>query len=260
MQRNFLIFMVSAALVVGACAGGGATTAPSTAGPTTAATVAGATPGATTGGEATPEATTGGEATPEATTGGEATPEATTGGGEATPAASAGEGIVIDPEAVTGEVRLTGWQSSPAEEELLSETVDAFRAKYPNITVNYESIPTDYTSNMIGQFSAHEPPDVFYVQAENAAAWMEDGVLEPLDPYITGNSFDTSTFYPSLLSVFQKDGVTYGLPKDAGPLALFYNTDMLTEANVQPPTTWDELTAAAAALTTDEHAGLCISP
>ena len=102
---------------------------------------------------------------------------------------------------------------------------------------------------------------MFYVQAEFSDAWMEDGLLEPLDPYLEGNpEFTIEPFYDQLLSVFQLDGKTYGLPKDAGPLALFYNTDMLTAAGVQPPTTWDELTAAAKALTKDGVAGLCVGP
>lgn len=170
-----------------------------------------------------------------------------------------GTGIDIDEDAVTGTVRFSGWQSSPAEEELLSETIAAFEEAYPNITVDYESIPTDYTQVMTGQFSAGEPPDLFYVQAEFSDAWIEDGLLEPLDPYIEGNDFDIEPFYDQLLGVFQLDGQTYGLPKDAGPLALFYNTDMLDAAGVEPPTTWEELQAAAEALTTDDVAGLCVS-
>lgn len=171
-----------------------------------------------------------------------------------------GEAIQIDEEGVSGTVRLSGWQSSPAEEQLLSETIDAFMEAYPNVEVDYESIPTDYIQVMTGQFSAGEPPDLFYVQAEFSDAWMEDGLLEPLDQYIEGNDFDTSPFYPQLLEVFQLDGATYGLPKDGGPLALFYNTDMLDAAGVQPPTTWDELRSAAEALTGDGVAGLCVGP
>ena len=186
-------------------------------------------------------------------------------GGGATGGAAASDGggdggMEIDEDAVSGTVRFSGWQSSPAEEELLSETIAAFEEQYPNITVDYESIPTNYIQVMTGQFSAGEPPDLFYVQAEFSDAWMEDGLLEPLDPYIQGNDFDTGPFYDQLLSVFQLDGVTYGLPKDAGPLALFYNTDMLDAAGVEPPTSWDELRSAAEALTTGEVAGLCVGP
>jgi multiple sugar transport system substrate-binding protein len=178
-------------------------------------------------------------------------------------AASSGEtgGTPIDEDAVSGTVRLSGWQSSESEEALLRETIAAFEEKYPNITVDYEPIPEGYIDQMTAQFSAGEPPDLFYVQAEYADAWMEDGLLEPLEPYFQGNpEFDTEPFIDQLLKVFQLNGQTFGLPKDAGPLALFYNTDMLEAAGVEPPTNWDELRAAAEALTTDQVAGLCVSP
>jgi multiple sugar transport system substrate-binding protein len=171
-----------------------------------------------------------------------------------------GGGIEIDEESVSGEVRFSGWASIGAEGELLEETLAAFEEKYPNITVDYEPIPEGYIDQMTAQFSAGEPPDLFYVQAEFSDAWMEDGLLEPLDPYLEGNpEFDSEPFIDQLLEVFQFEGQTYGLPKDAGPLALFYNTDMLEAAGVDPPTNWDELRSAAEALTTDDVAGLCVS-
>jgi multiple sugar transport system substrate-binding protein len=187
-------------------------------------------------------------------------------GGSPSPAASgaaSGEtgGIPVDEDAVSGTVRFSGWQSSESEEALLRETIAAFEEKYPNVTVDYEPIPEGYIDQMTAQFSAGEPPDLFYVQAEYSDAWMEDGLLEPLEPYFQGNpEFSTEPFIDELLSVFQLEGTTYGLPKDAGPLALFYNTDMFDAAGLEPPTTWDELRSTAEALTTDEVAGLCVHP
>jgi multiple sugar transport system substrate-binding protein len=177
------------------------------------------------------------------------------------PPAASGAGKAIDEASVSGTVRLSGWRSSDSEEKLLTDTIGAFETAYPNIKVDYEPIPEGYIDQMTAQFSAKEPPDVFYVQAEYSDAWMEDGLLEPLDPYLQGNpEFTIDPFYDQLLSVFQLDGVTYGLPKDAGPLALFYNTDLLTAAGVQPPTNWDELRTAAKALTKGKVAGLCVGP
>lgn len=175
------------------------------------------------------------------------------------PGAGGGEGREIDEDAITGTVRFSGFRSSDAEEELLQQVLDAFAEQYPNIEVNYEPIPEGYVEQMTAQFSAGEPPDLFYVQAEFANAWIEDGLLEPLDPYFAGNpEFDIEPFFDPLLAAFQFDGQTYGLPKDASPLALFTNPDLLAEAGVEPPTTWDELRAAAEALTSDDVAGLCV--
>ena len=179
-------------------------------------------------------------------------------GAEGTDAAG-GEGIEVDESAVSGTVRFSGFRSSDAEEELLVATLAAFNEQYPNIEVDYEPIPEGYIDQMTAQFSAGEPPDLFYVQAEFADAWIEDGLLEPLDPYFAGNpEFDTEPFFDPLLAAFQFEDQTYGLPKDASPLALFVNPDMLSAAGVEVPTTWEELQAAAEALTSEGVYGLCL--
>ena len=185
------------------------------------------------------------------------------GGGDASDAPGSGAdggGTAIDEDSISGEVRLSGGRASDAEEALLEETIAAFEEKYPNITVNYEPIPEAYAENMIGQFSTGDPPDLFYVGATGEAApWITDELLLPLDDYIAGNSeIGVEHFYPGLLAPFQRDGSTYGLPKDASPLALFVNPDMLAEAGVEVPTNWDELAAAAEALTSGDVAGLCL--
>jgi multiple sugar transport system substrate-binding protein len=182
------------------------------------------------------------------------------GGGAASGDGAAGGGTEIDEDAIEGEVRLSGGRASDTEEALLEETIAAFEEKYPNITVNYEPIPEAYAETMIGQFSAGDPPDLFYVGATGEAGpWIDDGLLLPLDDYIAGNpEIGIESFYPGLLAPFQRDGSTYGLPKDASPLALFVNPDMLAEAGVEIPTNWDELASAAEALTTDDVAGFCL--
>jgi multiple sugar transport system substrate-binding protein len=186
------------------------------------------------------------------------------GGDDGSPGAGDGGdgagGSEIDEASISGEVRLSGGRSSDAEEALLEETLAAFSEAYPNIEVIYEPIPEAYAETMVGQFSTGDPPDLFYVGATGEAApWIEDELLQPLDGYIEGNpEIGLDRFFPGLLAPFQRDGSTYGLPKDASPLALFVNPDMLDEAGVEVPTNWDELAAAAEALTSGDVTGLCL--
>lgn len=160
-----------------------------------------------------------------------------------------------------GTVILSGWQASPEEGELLEEMFAGFEEACPNITIDYQPVAGDYPQAMLANFSAASPPDVFYVDSAVAPEWIEEGFLMPLDDYVSETGFDTSQFYEGYLNAFTgTDGAIYGLPKDASTLALFYNADMLEAANVEPPTTWEELEAAADALTTDDVTGLCLSP
>jgi multiple sugar transport system substrate-binding protein len=160
-----------------------------------------------------------------------------------------------------GTVILSGWQASPEEGELLEQMFAGFEEACPNITIDYQPVAGDYPQQMLANFSAATPPDVFYVDSSVAPEWIEEGFLLPLDDYISETGFDTSQFYPGYLEAFTgTDGSVYGLPKDASTLALFYNPDMLEAAGVEPPTNWEELSAAAEALTSGDVTGMCLSP
>ncbi len=75
-----------------------------------------------------------------------------------------------------------------------------------------------------------------------------------------------SDFIPSLISLYQLDGKTYGLPKDFNPLVLFVNEDIASKAGVDAKSikTWDDMKAAAKKMTSGEGAGkkygVCLNP
>jgi multiple sugar transport system substrate-binding protein len=190
--------------------------------------------------------------------GGASSPAGSAPAGSAAPSGSAAAGG-WDPAAITGTAILSGWRSSPEEGEALTQTLLGFPALYPNVTVDYQPIAGDYRTVMITKISSHEVPDLFYVNAEYAPEWIDQGFLEPLDDYIAKSGMDTSQFFDGYLSTFKgKDGKIYGLPKDGNTIAMAYNSDLVTAA----PTTMDELVTAATALKgkNDLGAPICLNP
>ena len=162
---------------------------------------------------------------------------------------SSSTGGTFDPNTVSGTVVLSGWQATGDEGTALQATLNAFKAKYPKVTLDYQPVAGDYPAAMVAKFSAHQPPDVFYVNSDVAPDWIKQGVLAPLDDLASSRNFDTSQFYSGYLSAFKgSDGKTYGYPKDGNTLGMAYNTDMLAAAGVQPPTTYDEMVTVGAAL------------
>jgi multiple sugar transport system substrate-binding protein len=158
------------------------------------------------------------------------------------------------------EITLAGWGASPEESELLKEVLADFEAKHPNIKVKHEVIADQYMDVIKTRLIGGEGPDVFYLDAFEAPALIETGVLEPLDKYVT-EDFDVEDFEKPLLEAFQKDGKTYGFPKDYSTLALFYNKKMLEEAGVDIPKTWDELIEVSKKLTKDSDVyGFGVAP
>ncbi len=181
--------------------------------------------------------------------------EATSG---ATSAASSGPSF--DASSVSGTVVLSGWQSSGDEGKALDAVLAGFKAAYPNIKLDYQPVATDYATAMAAKFSSGAPPDVFYVDSSLAPDWIDQGVLEDVGTMASERGFDTSQFFPGYLDAFTgPDGKIYGFPKDGNTLAMAYNTDMFTAAGLQPPTTWDELKAAATKLTTGGQKAFCLS-
>ena len=160
-----------------------------------------------------------------------------------------GGGSSFNPDNVSGTVVLSGWQASPEEGQALNAALAGFKAKYPKITVDYQPIAGDYPTAMVAKFSAHQPPDVFYVDSGVAPDWIKQGVLQPLDDWASSRGFDTSQFYPGYINAFKgTDGKTYGYPKDGNTLAMAYNPDMLNAAGVQPPASYDDMMTVGAAL------------
>lgn len=142
-------------------------------------------------------------------------------------------------------VTLSGWSSSPEENDLLTQVVATFNRTHPNIKVDYTIIQGDYPTAMTARFAAHNPPDVFYVDSSKFPEWARQGVLQPLNSYITKSKYNTTAFIPGLLNAFKAGKTIYGFPKDWSPLAMEINLSMLTTAGVKVPTTWAQLRSVA---------------
>jgi multiple sugar transport system substrate-binding protein len=163
--------------------------------------------------------------------------------------------------AVSGNIVLAHWASSPVETELLKQVVRAFERKYPRINVTRRALDP-YPDAMLAQFAARKPPDVFYIDSNVAPDWIKQRVIFPLNSYIRRYKFNTRPFYPRLLSAFRVNGQIYGFPKDWSPLAMQVNTAMMAQAGVRTPRTWADLRTAARRLAGAVPGGkpICLGP
>ncbi|MBU3188033.1 ABC transporter substrate-binding protein [Clostridium bowmanii] len=133
------------------------------------------------------------------------------------------------------------WGSSPTETKLIDEQIAAFNVanKSKKITLKKEVAVGDYNQVMQTKIAAKTEADLFYLDVSLAPSFIDKGVVAPLDEYL--DKEDLKDFYPNLLEGFQKDGKTYGLPKDFNSLGLFYNKKMFADAGITtPPKTWAE--------------------
>ena len=114
---------------------------------------------------------------------------------------------------------------------------------------------SDLNQELSQGFASGQPADVFYVSADSFAGYASNGSLLAYGDKLSNRD----DFYPSLVDQFSYGGKFYCAPKDFSTLALVINTDDwaaagLTDADI--PTTWDQLSAVAAKLTTADRKGL----
>jgi multiple sugar transport system substrate-binding protein len=198
-----------------------------------------------------PTATTGAVAEqPTSTPGAAAAVTPTAMAGE-TPGAGTGD---FDPSAVkTIEVeegatlRVSGW-GNPSEQQVTRDMLDRFTQVYPDVKISYEPIPDKYEDKIKTQISGGSEPDVFYVSAVLADELIEANKLLKLNEHMDAAGITKDDYYENLISIFSRDADVYGLPKDFGSLAVFYNTDMV-ESEPEEDWDWDAYKAWAEANT-----------
>ena len=223
--------IVAFTMVLSACGGGGAaptaTTPPAPPTPTQAALTEQPTN--------TPAAA---EATPTQAMAAE-TP-ATTGGFDP----SKVKKIAVEQGAV---LRVSGW-GNPSEQKVTQDMLNRFTQVYPEVQVKYEPIPEDYQTKLKTQISGGTEPDVFYVDAVLADELISSNKLLKLNDYMAQAGRQKSDYYDSLINIFSRGDDVYGLPKDFGSLAVFYNVNLVKE-KPKAGWKWDDYKAWAQANT-----------
>ncbi|WP_434968691.1 ABC transporter substrate-binding protein [Microbacterium sp. bgisy207] len=153
-----------------------------------------------------------------------------------------GSGSADDLEAALeagGEI--TYWSWTPSAEA----QVEAFEAKYPNVTVNLVNAGTnteEYTKLQNAIKAGSGAPDVVQIEYYAFPQFALSDSLLDLAPY--GFADLEGDYSAGPWGSVDFDGKIYGLPQDSGPMALFYNKTVYDQYGIEVPTTWDEFIAA----------------
>ncbi len=145
------------------------------------------------------------------------------------------------------------------DDEAFNGMLKRFSEAYPDIEVVAEFLPREELNKQftIGVVSG-DLPDIGMVDNPDHATYSAMGVFEDLTDLIKEWP-DKDQYFEGPWKSTVYDGKNYGIPLGSNCLAIYYNEDMLAEAGVTPPQTWEELADAAAKLTQDGRYGLAIS-
>ena len=144
------------------------------------------------------------------------------------------------------------FQSWVTESPLFKKLKQEFEADHPNITVEYQLVPSGRARDkLLTQVAGGNAPDVAYMDMGSVEDFASRGALYNIAPYVAGSDIISMDDYvDALRSAVEIDNGVYALPYSGETTGLFYRTDMFQEAGIDgPPQTWDELQADAAKLT-----------
>ncbi|SCL22189.1 sugar ABC transporter substrate-binding protein [Micromonospora inyonensis] len=146
---------------------------------------------------------------------------------------------------------LTVWmmgEGSEAQTAFLDGVEAEFKKKHPDTDVVVQYIPwLEAPKKFQAALAGGEGPDITELGNTETQGWAAQEALADLSGRMDGWA-DGKDILPDLVRNAQLNGKQYGLPWYAGVRAMYYRTDWFAEAGVQPPTTWDQLVAAAKAV------------
>ena len=174
------------------------------------------------------------------------------GGGSSTSAKPTDTASPSSPSPADVKGELTWWDTSDATNEAptYKKLITKFNQTYPNVKINYQSVPFGNAQNKFKTAAAAKSgaPDILRAEVAWVPEFASLGYLYALDD--TSLVKDQADFLPTPVSSTKFDGKTYGVPQVTDSLALLYNKKLFTVAGVKVPKTWDEMKAAAATIKT----------
>ncbi|WP_232664184.1 ABC transporter substrate-binding protein [Pseudonocardia sp. TRM90224] len=155
------------------------------------------------------------------------------------------------------------WSGSTAETENWTHLADMVTAKYPDITIEFQTTGfNDYWTKLVAQASGGETACILGVQSLRAPTISS--LLVPLDQEkLQAAGINLADFDPSIVKGLQVDGEQLGVPYDFGPLVMYYNVEAFQAAGLPAPKigwTTDDFMTAARTLTKDGKYGFSLYP
>ncbi|TCM45242.1 extracellular solute-binding protein [Kribbella sp. VKM Ac-2568] len=135
------------------------------------------------------------------------------------------------------------------------QAVQRYAKEYPDATVTVQWSPGDYDKKVASALLTDGGPDVFECANGPSIDVVKGGQVVDLTDLLGDAKSD---FTPSLISRMTYQDKLYAIPQVTDMQLLVYRKSLLSAAGVQPPTTVDELIAAAKKLTTDTVKGLFV--
>src|SRR6201986_5011688 len=166
-------------------------------------------------------------------------------GGSASPSASVLAGGASCSSSAT---KITFWAWVPG----MSRAVTAFNKSHPSICVTLENPGAglnEYTPLSNALKAGSGAPDVAEVEFDELPSFEVQKQVVNLVPY--GADKYQGDFVPWAWQGVSRGSAVYAMPSDAGPAGFYYNSKLLGQYHLTPPTTWAQFATESATLHKD---------
>lgn len=138
--------------------------------------------------------------------------------------------------------------------EYMERMASEFEAAHPDVDITIETFSWgEFQTKWTTGLAAGQVPDLSTALPNQVVEMINVGALAPVDDVI--DAIGRDRFSAAALGEGTLDGVSYSLPIYSHAQVMWYRADLLEAAGLEVPETWDELKAAAVALTagTDQY-------
>lgn len=159
-----------------------------------------------------------------------------------------------DSSSEDGELKgdITFWHSftQGGRMDVIQEAADKFMEDNPDVTITIETFSWgDFYTKWTTGLASGNVPDMSTALPGHVVEMMDAEAVIPLDDVIEDIGKDR--FAEAALSEGERDGEYYSLPLYSHAQVMWYRKDLLEDANLEVPETWEEFAEAAKALTKD---------
>lgn len=125
--------------------------------------------------------------------------------------------------------------SGPAEIDAQKALLQKYMAANPNVEIElYTHGWVGYHPQLLAMAAGEVTPDVMVIQRTYLPGFVEQGIVQPIDPWLAKESPEFRRDIVELVSGTYKNKV-YGIPIWGGPSLVEYNADMFEEAGIPQP-------------------------
>ncbi len=147
---------------------------------------------------------------------------------------------------------ITFWHSftQGGRMDVIQEAAEKFMEENPDVNITIETFSWgDFYTKWTTGLASGNVPDMSTALPGHVVEMMDAEAVIPLDDVI--DDIGRDRFAEAALSEGERDGECYSLPLYSHAQVMWYRKDLLQDAELEVPETWEEFAAAAKALTKD---------